>query len=208
MIPEVDEALCRLLAPALPEGTSVRLEPPTPTWLTEQSHPSVVDLFLFGLRDDPRGRTAGWTDVRDGQGRVVGRQESARRYELSYLVTARAEDVYREHMLLDRVLRVATDVDAVPPDCLPDELAATGLPVLLRLADLGPSVLWSALGMPARCAFVLDVSAPVLPGVDTEIAAAAEELRVEVARPSAGRPAAPEPRRPGRWVRAQVREES
>ena len=46
MISQVDEALCRLIAPHLPEGTVVRLDPPKPTWQTE-TRVSSVDLFLF-----------------------------------------------------------------------------------------------------------------------------------------------------------------
>ncbi|SDN48006.1 Pvc16 family protein [Allokutzneria albata] len=115
MIVEVDEALRAALRENLPRGTLVRFDPPTPSWLAEPRPRPTVHLFLFEIRADA---------------------------ELRYLVTARAEDIEREHELLDRALSILTAVDAV------------------RLADPGGGQLWSALGMPARAAFVLAVSSP------------------------------------------------
>ncbi|MFB9904921.1 Pvc16 family protein [Allokutzneria oryzae] len=132
MISEVDEALRAALRETLSRGTLVRFDPPTPSWLAEPHPRPTVHLFLFQLRDDPSLPGVG-------------------RRELSYLVTARAEDIEREHRLLDRALRTLT---ASP------ELAAD---TVVRLADPGGGDLWSALGMPARAAFVIAVSAPGSP---------------------------------------------
>ncbi|MBP2474419.1 hypothetical protein JOF53_003291 [Crossiella equi] len=66
--------------------------------------------------------------------------------ELSYLVAARATDVAGEHELLDEALDALTAAEAQPP-------------VAVRLADHGVGGLWSALGMPARAAFVISVTA-------------------------------------------------
>jgi hypothetical protein len=147
VITEVDDALCRLLGRRMPEGTVVRLDPPKPTWQTERPS-NTIDLFLFGLHDDTR---------------VPAQQETVRRCELSYLVTARAEKIHEEHRLLDRALRTAMFADTVPADCMSGSLAESGQPVYIRIADTGPGALWTSLGMPARAAFVMTVSVPMMP---------------------------------------------
>ncbi|MCP3800739.1 DUF4255 domain-containing protein [Allokutzneria sp. A3M-2-11 16] len=117
MIVEVDEALRAALREKLPRGTLVRFDPPTPSWLAEPRPRPTVHLFLFEIRADA---------------------------ELRYLVTARSEDIEREHELLDRSLHVLKSLKEP----------------LVRLADPGGGQLWSALGMPARAAFVIAVSSP------------------------------------------------
>lgn len=147
MITEVDDALCKLFGRQMPEGTVVRLDPPKPTWQTERPS-NTIDLFLFGLRDDTGAPPQG---------------EPVRRCELSYLVTARAERIHEEHRLLDRALRTAMFAGTLPDDHVPASLVVPDQPVYLRIADTGPGSLWTSLGMPARAAFVMNVSVPVLP---------------------------------------------
>lgn len=178
MIAEVDEALCRALARVLPKGTVVRLDTPKPTWNTEKPS-QAVDLFLFGLAGDNRGAASGWEEVRDPRGRVLSRAEPPRRYQLSYLVTARAPKIAEEHELLDTALRALTDGEALPESCLPEALLDTGMPVLVGLDPAGPGQLWTSLGMPARAAFVLTVSAPHRPTPDTELAPPAETMNLK-----------------------------
>jgi hypothetical protein len=175
VITEVDDALCVLLGRALPEGTMVRLDPPKPTWQTERPS-QAIDLFLFGLRDDPNGRESGWDEVRDDRGAVLSRRAPARRCELSYLVTARSAKVHEEHQLLDTALATLLFADRLPDDCLPESIAASGMPVYLRVATDGPGDLWSSLGMPARAAFVIILSAPFVPAAETDIAKPAEQI--------------------------------
>jgi hypothetical protein len=193
MIAEVDEALCRALARVLPNGTVVRLDPPKPTWQSEKPS-QAIDLFLFNLAGDDRRLMSGYEEVRDPGGRVLSRQDPARRYFLSYLVTARAPQIAEEHELLDTALRALTDNEALPASCLPDALLETGMPVYVDLDPAGPGHLWTSLGMPARAAFVLTVSAPHRPMPDTELAPPAEKLDlrgdVDYARKAPGRPAA------------------
>jgi hypothetical protein len=175
MIAEVDEALCRALARVLPKGTVVRLDPPKPTWQTEKPS-QAIDLFLFNLAGDPRGAAVGYEETRDADGRVLYRQDPPRRYQLSYLVTARAPKIAEEHELLDTALRALTDGESLPESCLPDALLETGMPVLVDLDPAGPGPLWTSLGMPARAAFVLSVSAPHRPKPDTDLAPPAESF--------------------------------
>ncbi|GAB3709260.1 hypothetical protein GCM10027598_14270 [Amycolatopsis oliviviridis] len=133
MITQVDEALCRLIAPHLPEGTVVRLDPPKPTWQTE-TPVSTVDLFLFALHDA-------------GPGTGVVR---AKRCELSYLITARADKVRDEHTLLDRSLRALLWTEF---------LMVGDQPLRLAIGKADPTRLWVGLGLPARAAFVVTVTA-------------------------------------------------
>jgi hypothetical protein len=151
VITEVDEALCRLLGSRMPEGTVVRLDPPKPTWQTERPS-NTIDLFLFGMQDDTHDDAA-----------VPTPRISMRRCELSYLVTARAQKIHEEHRLLDRALRTAMFTGSLPADCISGSLAETDQPVYVRVADFGPGALWTSLGMPARAAFVLNVSVPMMP---------------------------------------------
>ncbi|HEX6353550.1 Pvc16 family protein [Actinophytocola sp.] len=200
MITEVDEALCVLLGRSLPEGTMVRLDPPKPTWETERPS-NAIDLFLYGMHDDRGGRESGFADQRDERGAVVSRREPSRRCSLSYLVTARAPKINEEHLLLDVALRTMLFTDSLPADCMPDALAATDAPVFIRIANTDPGALWSNLGMPARAAFAISVSAPFLPEPDTDIAPPAEQLHLDASqkkRPPAGALA---PAQPRRWVR-------
>jgi hypothetical protein len=143
VITQVDEALCRLLGRSLPPGTAIRLDPPKPIWHTE-APALAVDLFLFGLYQDPSG------------------PEGARRCRLCYLVTARAARVDEEHALLDHALRTMLFTDVVPAECFTDGFTGGGKPVLLNVANTGAGELWTSLGMPARAAFVLEVSVPIL----------------------------------------------
>jgi len=150
VITEVDDALCRLLGRKMPEGTVVRLDPPKPTWQTERPS-NTIDLFLFGMQADTVDTS------------VPTQRDSMRRCELSYLVTARAQKIHEEHRLLDRALRTAMFTGSLPPDCVSGSLAESDQPVYVRVADFGPGSLWTSLGMPARAAFVLNVSVPMMP---------------------------------------------
>ncbi|OLF16161.1 DUF4255 domain-containing protein [Actinophytocola xanthii] len=201
MITDVDEALCVLLGRALPEGTMVRLDPPKPTWETERPS-NAIDLFLFGLRDDPSGRESGWDESRDERGAVVARRQPIRRCALSYLVTARAPKINEEHLLLGVALRTMIFNDQLPEDCMSGPLAALGVPVFLQVAETEPGGLWSNLGMPARAAFAITVSAPFVPEPDTDLAPPAEKIRLDAGQNVAPPPRGPlTPNGPKRWVR-------
>jgi hypothetical protein len=201
VITEVDEALCVLLGRSLPEGTMVRLDPPKPTWETERPS-NAIDLFLYGMHNDRDGRESGVVDQRNERGTVQSRQEPSRRCSLSYLVTARAPKISEEHLLLSVALRTMMFTDALPVDCMPDELSSVGEPVFIRIADTDPGGLWSNLGMPARAAFGITVSAPFLPEPDTDIAPPAEKMRLDSGQKKRTAPRGPlAPAEPRRWVR-------
>jgi hypothetical protein len=215
VISDVGRALRTLLRGHLPAGAAVHLGRPadratTPAANGAGSEPA-VHLALCWLRDDPSGRQSGDWDVRTEDGTLLGRQSPARRYELRYLVTARAESVEAEHDLLDAALLAVTGLDALPPESLPKGLADAGLPVFLRVC--AEPALASA-GVPAHAGFELNVSAPLLPPLQTELAPPAAEVALGVHRPMPQRlaPAALQPTAAGaaggrRWRRATVSEE-
>ncbi|HKN55167.1 MAG TPA: Pvc16 family protein [Amycolatopsis sp.] len=165
MIAQVDEALCRLLAPHLPAGTEIRLDPPKPTWQTEAQVRS-VELFLFALQnarntDSPAGgRDAGAGQVGGPATGVTPRAGglNRRRCILSYLVTARAGLVRDEHALLDAALHAVTAADEIPKTFLPAHSNGC-LPVEIAISDADPTSLWTSLGMPVRAGFVVSVTA-------------------------------------------------
>ena len=212
MIAEVDEALCRVLARVLPKGTVVRLDAPKPTWQTEKPS-QAVDLFLFGLAGDPNGAASGFEEVRDARGSVLSRTDPPRRYLLSYLVTAMAPKIADEHELLDTALRALTDGESLPESCLPPALAELGMPVRVELDKAGPGHLWTSLGMPARAAFVLTVSAPHRPTPDTDLAPPADKIALTTdpvrrpgsapagSAPATREPSESSPAAPKRWQR-------
>jgi hypothetical protein len=182
VIPSVDQALRDLLRKRLPDGTAVLLAGSTA--LVAEQPQQAVSLTLFGLRDDARGRSAGWDDVRDADGTLLGRRGPTRRYELSYVVQAHAADAESEHELLGQALIAVTDED-------------TGLE--LRLGQSLPC----ELGFPPQAGFVLTVSAPYVPPIDTELARPADEMHLGVAR-TVRPPAAPVSGK--RWARKRIEE--
>lgn len=178
----------------------VRLDPPKPTWETERPS-NAIDLFLFGLRDDPGGRESGWAETRDERGAVIARRDPVRRCALSYLVTARAPRINEEHLLLGIALRTMIFTDQLPPDCLPESLAGLDAPVFIQVAGTEPGALWSNLGMPARAAFAITVSTPFVPEPDTELAPPADKIRLDSGQ-DVTTPRGPlAPSGPKRWVR-------
>jgi len=180
VIPTVDQALRDLLRKRLPDGTAVLLAAPT------DMQPA-VSLTLFGLRDDARGQSAGWDDVRGADGTLLGRRAPTRRYQLSYVVQAHATDAEAEHELLGQALIALTDED-------------TGLDLTLG------ATLPCELGFPPRASFVLMVNAQHTPPVDTELAPPAEGVHLGVA--NTVRPLQVAPNGKKQWSRKRIEETS
>ncbi len=187
MIDDVASSLLALLRSSIPETeAAVRFEPPTPGWAATLNGPC-IDLFLHDVVEDMEARSGDWTDVRDGEGRVVARQPPLRHYRLSYLVSAWGPSAEAEHRLLGRVLRTVAEADTIPAALLTGSLLEAGAPVQVALAQPGPSrlrphELWSALSSPPRPSFELVVNAPVRPAPITDVAAAPETVSLGVSR--------------------------
>lgn len=76
------------LGTVLPRGTELRFDAPDSRWGERPSGPLMVDVFLHGIQQDSAGRSSTWSDVRDADGRVIGRQPPVRHFRLTYLLTA------------------------------------------------------------------------------------------------------------------------
>ncbi|MDP9388656.1 MAG: DUF4255 domain-containing protein [Actinomycetota bacterium] len=191
MLQDVDASLRTLLESSFAdEKVTIVFEPPTASWAAEQQDP-VLDVFLYDVREALDGRQGEAEDVRDGDGRVVGRQGPPRKYHLSYLVTAWGGGPEQEHRMLGRVLETVPEHDVIPAGFLEGRLVEQGLPVSVRLATSdaaagpGHAALWSALGNTARTALALTVVAPLVPAMSTELAPPAERMNLGVSREDA-----------------------
>ncbi|MEU9132741.1 DUF4255 domain-containing protein [Kitasatospora sp. NPDC048540] len=174
MFHEVDAALRDFLTPLLPQDAVVTFESPAPVESGDGgARCSEVVLFLYDVREDPNGRGADLTDVRDAQHKVVARKLPARRYQLTYLVSAQAATAEASHGLLGRVLSVLVTRDTLPVECLGGSLAEAGLPVGLRAAPPSSTAasmdLWSALKSSPRACLELVVTAPLVPDLPIEV---------------------------------------
>jgi hypothetical protein len=200
VIHDVDDSLRSLVSACVAgngKAPAISFEPPTPEWAKGQSKP-VIDLFLYDVREDLEGKTGDEVDVRNEEGRVIGRQPPPRRYALSYLVSAWASDTAEEHRLLGEVLARVPDADGLPAEHRKGSLADHGLPVEVEVApttDVNTWDLWSALGTAPRTAIDIVVTAPYLPPLRTDLGPPAEKLDLGLARddePPGRKPLPPE----------------
>lgn len=212
MVRDADRSLANWLGRYLPPGSGLRFEAPAAQWLTKPPEPSFVSAFLHHIAQDTRGRTSGWSELRDSGGRVVGRQPAAQYFRLTYLITAWAADVLAEHELLGFVLDACAHHGVLPDDCVEGTLAASGAKTVLECppADSQPA-LWTGLGVPPRAHVELVLVAPARPPVLADIAPPAREIVLNAAQEHAARePAAASPERAfgtvRRWEKHTVNE--
>jgi hypothetical protein len=175
MLDEAERAVGALLREELPVGTAIRTEAPSDTWYGEHQESESVGLFLHLVRESQAsGAVQGWSEDRDGSGRVVRRTGAERQYDLCYLVTAWAADYERELGLLGCVLRAVAHRPALPVAMLSGTLVEASGPVRIAVGrGEGPSAppeLWSALGLRPRTFLDLVLTAPVAPIAVTELA--------------------------------------
>jgi hypothetical protein len=226
VLPDADRSLANWLRRLLPEGAGIRFEAPDPQWATRLPEPCFVDVFLHGIRQDNRGQESGWSDIRDAQGRVVGRRPAAQYYQLAYLATAwagtgaAAERVAAEHELLGVMLSGCAHHGVMPDDCLEGTLADSGLKTVLECSPADShtlaGTLWSGLGIAPRACLDLVLIAPTRPPVLADVAPPAREIVLNAAelsppaRPSAAGAAAPSAERSfgtlRRWEKQTVYE--
>ena len=191
MLRDADLSLANWLEQILPPGTGVRFDAPRAAWEARGSGSAFVSAFLCSVsRDSQDLPRSGWSEARDQDGRVVGRQPAPRYFRLSYLITAWAgagggdDDSSRrtleEHELLGLLIDACTNTDALAPDHLTGALAEAAIPCLLRCAgeDAGRSAegLWSGFGVAPHAYVELELVAPVVPAMVTELAPPAREI--------------------------------
>jgi len=165
MIPEVDEALRRLLGTAARPGSGIEIsfEAPTRDWASRRNAPT-IDAYLYDIREDLTRRERGALAVRDEHGAVTSRRQPPRHFRLSYLVTAwtkRAED---EHRLLSDVLGRLLTIETLPMGET-GMLASLGYLVPMTVAvppqeSRAVTEMWSALGGDLKPSLDVVVIAP------------------------------------------------
>jgi hypothetical protein len=159
VIEDVDESLRVTLQSLLADDVDVTFDAPRAVDVGEPSHPAELNLFLFHIEADASALGSAFVDVRDEQGRVVGREKPPRQYRLHYLVSVSGSNTTGEHQLLGRVVTTLGELQALPPGDLQGALVDTGSAVTVRLAekDSGRNVfdLWSAFGVRPRGCFEL-----------------------------------------------------
>jgi hypothetical protein len=203
VIAEVSAALRGLYGPLMPDGVPLRFGPPA------ADTADAVCFFLASVEEDGHAAPADWADVRDEQGRVIGRRPPVRRFDLLYLVTAWAGDGRREEALLDAVLAATVPTTRLSPELLTGSLVGPDAWVLVRLEPRAGRI-YADLGLPPRTVLGLSVNAPLILPLDTDVAAPAEQITLGVDR--RGPAGSPQPRggangrEPGRWRRSRIDE--
>ena len=192
MLNDVDESLRSLIQAAIPNDGGpplVSFDAPTAQWAAELSDP-VINLFLYDIREDLQGQSSDEIDVRDGDGKLIGRLPPPRRYQLSYLASAWTKDAEAEHALLGAILATVPDEPGIPARHLAGRLAEQPLPVQIKvgmpLAGANTWDLWAALGTPPRSAVEIVVTAPLVPELRTDLAPPAVNLELGVSRKPPG----------------------
>lgn len=148
MIHEIDEALRRLLAPAV--TGDVAFDAPTRDWAARRTAPT-LNAYLYDIREDVERRERGAFAERDARGIVTRHRRPTRWFRLSYLVTAWTARPEDEHRLLSGALALLLPHEVLPVDAVPESVrpVSTTLPLSVAvppaesrsLADI-----WSALG--------------------------------------------------------------
>ncbi|MER5901697.1 DUF4255 domain-containing protein [Streptomyces mirabilis] len=166
MIHEVDEVLKGLLRSGALAGSGIEVafDAPSREWAARRNAPA-INAYLYDIREDVRRRERGAMAVRDERGIVLRRRQPPRWFRLSYLVTAWTKQPQDEHRLLSAVLATLLPHEILPPQALPDALAALGLSVPLSVANLHTesrslAEIWSALGGELKPSLDLVVTAP------------------------------------------------
>lgn len=183
MLRDVDRSVANWLAQVLPPGTRVRFDAPQASW-SAPGGDAAVGAFLHGIRRDELGRdSSGWTEVRDGDGRLLGRQPSVVHYQLSYMIAAWAapalvseapeQAVAVEHELLGLILEACCATGVLPQHALEGALAETDLPTSLRCggeeALAGAARLWAGFGIAPRAHLVLELVVAIVPPMVAEL---------------------------------------
>src|SRR2546428_2465336 len=166
MIQDVDESLRALVKRDALNGSKadVAFDAPTKEWSSRRNTPT-VDLYLYDIREDLEQREVMWESVRDDSGFVTERRPPARRFKLSYLVTAWTQRPEDEHRLLSSLLSCFLRNQTMPVDLITGSLVGARLPITLNIAmpppqDRSISDVWSALGGELKASLDLVVNAP------------------------------------------------
>jgi len=167
VIHEVDESLRLLMRQEALQGADIDIlfETPTKDWASRRNTPT-IDVFLYDIREDIGRREEGVIDVRNEEGKVVGRRRPPRYYKLSYLVTAWTQRPEDEHRLLSACMSALLKHGELPKELLVGSLKELGLAIMVNIAlpppqDRSISDIWTALGGELKPSLELVVVAPL-----------------------------------------------
>jgi hypothetical protein len=170
MIQDIDESLRAVVRRDVLDGANVEIsfEAPTRDWAVRRNAPT-LNLYLYEIREDLQRREVQFEERRDANGVVTERRLPARKFKLSYLITAWTQRPEDEHRLLSAVLSCFIAFDALPAEVLQGDLAEQGEPIRITIAlprppDRPVSDVWTALGGELKPSLDLIVTAPVETG--------------------------------------------
>ncbi|MFE6072404.1 DUF4255 domain-containing protein [Streptomyces sp. NPDC056525] len=195
MLHEIDEALRRLLTPAV-EG-DVAFDAPTRDWAARRNAPT-LNAYLYDIREDVARRERGAYAEWDAQGIVTRKRQPPRWFRLSYLVTAWTSRPEDEHRLLSGAMALLLPHEVLPDETVPESVRSitTQLPISVAvpptesrsLADI-----WSALGGELKPSLDVVITTPFPVTPVYEVAPPVTEGEI-VVRGVAGVPATSRPR--------------
>lgn len=170
MIQDIDESLRAVVRRDVLDGANVEIsfEAPTRDWAVRRNAPT-LNLYLYEIREDLQRREIQFEERRDANGVVIERRPPARKFKLSYLITAWTQRPEDEHRLLSAVLSCFIAFDALPAEVLQGDLAEQGEPIRITIAlprppDRPVSDVWTALGGELKPSLDLIVTTPVETG--------------------------------------------
>jgi hypothetical protein len=167
VIHEVDETLRGIVRRDVINGSDVEVvfDAPTKDWASRRNTPT-IDIYLYDIREDVKRRQSGTLDVRDEEGRIIGKRAIPRIYKLSYLITAWTQRPEDEHRLLSAMLACFLRNDRIPPDWMTGSLQENSWPLDVTIGlpppeDRALSDVWSALGGELKPSLDLVITTPV-----------------------------------------------
>ncbi|MDG1197624.1 MAG: DUF4255 domain-containing protein [Actinomycetota bacterium] len=182
MIHLIDDALERFLKHEVLEESSIEVSfnRPDGEWVSSLTSP-VINIFLWRIRKDHVKNSSG-TEVRSGNETV--RRMVPPRLRLSYFVSAHAQEVRDEHLLLGEVAREVLRNKEMPEEFKEGDLAGADAPVWMSVGNESlqlPLEFWQAIGGDLKSGIDLEISVPIDLELGVEVGPPVEgiELRTE-----------------------------
>ena len=186
MIQDIDESLRAVVRRDVLDGANIEIsfEAPTRDWAVRRNAPT-LNLYLYEIREDLQRREVQFEERRDANGVVIERRLPARKFKLSYLITAWTQRPEDEHRLLSAALSCFVAFDALPVEVLQGELTEQSEPIRVTIAlprppDRPVSDVWTALGGELKPSLDLIVTAPVETGRHRKVGPPAREERINL----------------------------
>ena len=143
---------------------------------------ATLHLQLVGITEQLDRRNNAVSDLRNDEGRVVGRQGAARVFDLDYVCEV-AGDPIDAHSVLGRLLQLLIGHDTIPIDYVPTDIVSTemtmaDIPIEIELAP--PDAAASTRRQESGAGVAIRATLPIWPIVDTQIGEPAVHLHLDV----------------------------